>query len=248
VGTAIKLQNAIVVMMIAVYFLLRARDDTKIAPAHTSDAIPGPTPTMSSSSVGLAQRVVHLPPRLLGQARIRAVGIILITALAISATWTILQRVTETINPNKLLVNMQFVVSSISASQIASTFGVFVAPIPGAYIPASTQDVWTVDMVDLLSWLLVAGVVAGSFFLVRDRAIASLARATLLLAVLGGPIFVVLNFLSMSQYIPMPTRYGFTILPAMVICTAYAIRARWAGLCVLGAALLSVAFVAYRMA
>ena len=205
----------------------------------SSGASSGPT-----GSVGLVAPTTTWPVRLLRNARVRAVGIILMTTVVIASTWTILQRVTETIDPNKLVVNQQFVVSSISLQQIASTFGVFLAPVPGAYVPSALQNVWTDDMVNVLSWLLIAGVVCAAVFSARTQAIASLARATLLLALLGGPIFVVLNFLSMSQYIPMPTRYGFTLLPPMVVCTADAIRARWAGLMVLGAGLLSVVFVA----
>jgi hypothetical protein len=168
--------------------------------------------------------------------------------VAIGAGWTILQRVTETIDPNKLLVNLQFVVPSISVDQIGSTFGVFLAPIPGSYAPPTLNSVWSINMAELLSWVLIAGIVGAAIFTARTAAIASLARATLLLALFGGPIFVILNFLSMSQYIPMPPRYGFTLLPAMIVCTADAVRARWAGICIVAAGLLSVGFVAYSMA
>ena len=236
VGTAIKIQDSIIVMMIVLYFLFRM-----------SASPPTPTPSGTPDAAGLAPDATW-PVRLVRDARVRAVGIILITTVVIASTWTVLQRVTETIDPNKLLVNQQFVVSSITLQQIASTFGVFLAPVPGAYIPSAMQNVWTVDMSNVLSWLLIAGVVGAALFRARTQAIASLARATLLLALLGGPIFVVLNYLSMSQYVPMPTRYGFTLLPAMVVCTADAIRARWAGLVVLGAGLLSVVLVALRMA
>jgi hypothetical protein len=232
VGTAIKLQDVIVVMMVVLYLLLSARDGT-------GDRASLPTPPD-----GVRYRSV----RLVRSAQTRAVAVVLLTSAVVGATWTVIQRVTQTIDPNKLLVNKQFVVTSISPEQIAATFGVFLAPLPGAYFPASTENVWTNDMVSLLSWLLIAGVVAGALFRARNRHMASLAQATLLTALLGGPLYVVLNFVSISQYIPMPTRYGFALLPAMVLCTADAIRARWAGLCVVGAGLSSVAFVAYRMA
>jgi hypothetical protein len=257
VGTAIKIQDSIIVMMIVLYFLFRIGasppspaihelgDDEVGADELGADATPASSGT--TGAVRLVARDTTWPVRLLRNTRVQAVGIILITTVVIASTWTILQRVTETIDPNKLLVNQQFVVSSITLQQIASTFGVFLAPVPGAYIPASMQNVWTIDMSNVLSWLLIAGVVGAALFRARTQAIASLARATLLLALLGGPIFVVLNFVSMSQYIPMPTRYGFTLLPPMVVCTADAIRTRWAGLVVLGAGLLSVVIVALRM-
>ncbi len=249
VGTAVKLQDSIVVMMIVVYFLLRVRgaEASSSTGTHLSKSVP--QATVPGSPAGLVRQVGRVPSRLFHNAQTRAVGIIVVTSLAIAAAWTILQRVTETIDPNtKIIVINQFVVSSISPAQIASTFGLFLAPIPGSYVPPTTESVWTMDMANLLSWLLIAGVVAGAIFASRDRAIASLARATLALALVGGPIFVVLNFLSMSQYIPMPPRYGFTLLPAMMVCTAYAIRSRWVGICTVGAGLLSVAFVAYQLA
>ncbi len=248
VGVGFKLQNAIVVMMISVYFLLRAGRASTTASTGSQDPITGPQPASKPSPAGLVRQGVRLPLLLLQNAWTRAVGVIVATSAAIGATWTVLQRVTETIDPNKLLVNAQFVVSSISLPEIGSTFGIFLAPIPAAYVPVATESVWTIDMANLLSWLLIAGVVGGAIFTVGSHAIASLARATLLFALLGGPIYVVLNFLSESQYFPMPPRYGFTLLPAMVVCTAYAIRARWAGICTAGAGLLSVAFVAYQLA
>jgi hypothetical protein len=236
-------------MMIVVYFLLRARDAAVLASTGARDVVEG-LPATSGSSPGtlVTTQRVGLPLRLVRNAHARAIGIIVATTLAIAAGWTILQRVTETINPNKLLVNAQFVVHSISVGQIGSTFGVFLAPVPGAYVPTALESVWTINMANLLSWLLITGMIAAAIFTARSAAMASLARATLLLAVLGGPIFVILNFLSMSQYIPMPPRYGFTLLPAMIVCTADAVRARWVGVSILAIGLLSVAFVAYAMA
>ena len=248
VGTGIKLQNSIVVMMIVVYFLLRVRNPAPLAAAAGPGSATGSDTRFDPGRGSLLSQSVRVPLRIVRNAETRAVGIIVMTTLAIGASWTILQRVTETIDPNKLLVNAQFVVHSISLEQIFSTFGLFLTSIPGSYVPVSTENVWTVDMANLLTWLLLAGVVAGAIFTARTVAIASLARATLLLALFGGPIFVILNYLSESQYFPMPPRYGFTLLPAMVVCTADAIRTRWAGVCAVGVGLLSVAFVAYRLA
>ena len=46
---------------------------------------------------------------------------------SIAAAWSILQRVTRTIDPNNILVIRQFNVHSISPDQIASTFGISAA-------------------------------------------------------------------------------------------------------------------------
>jgi hypothetical protein len=248
VGTGFKLQNAIVVMMITVYFLLRARGATTASSTGNQDATSGPPAMPRPSPAGVVRQGARMSLGLLRNTRTRAVGVVLAASVSIGAAWTILQRVTETIDPNKLLVNAQFVVSSISLPEIAAPFGLFLDSIPGSYVPVATESWWTIDMANLLTWLLIAGVVGGAIFMTGNHAIASLARATLIFALLGGPIYVVLNFLSESQYFPMPPRYGFTLLPAMVVCTAYAIRARWAGICTVGAGLLSVAFVAYQLA
>ena len=248
VGTAIKLQDTIIVMMVIMYFLLRAGKRATIAVDGGVVSETGPVPALNASPGGLLRRGALVPLRLYRNAYTRAAGIVLTTTLAIAASWTVLQRVTETIDPNKILVIGQFVVSSITLQQIASTFGAFVAPLPGAYVPPSTESVWTMDMVYLLSWLLIAGIVAGAIFIARTHEMASLARATLTLAILGGPIVTILNYVTMSQYIPLPPRYGFTLLPAMVVCTADAIRTRWAGICTVAVGLLGVAFVAYQLA
>jgi hypothetical protein len=247
VGTAFKIQDAIVVMVIALYFLLGVRAEAGVAlTSGLTQADPevqsGPGPTPDRAVEGWSWR------RLLWSTQTRAVGILVITTAVIAGTWTIVQRITETIDPNNLLVNKQFVVSSISSQEIASGFGLFLAPIAGAYVPAQTQSVWTTDFMSILTWLLIAGVVSGAMFWARSRSMASLARATLIVALLGAPLYVALNYLTMSQYVSIPTRYGFTILPAMVLCTADAIRTRWAGACVLAAGLLGVVFAAYQLA
>jgi hypothetical protein len=249
-GTAFKIQNVIVVLMISAYFLFRATTEAETA---ISAATEPPSSSKLSQGVsrpvpaGAARHATRPSVGVLSDGRIKAVGILVITSGAIAAAWTILQRVTETINPNNLLVSKQFVVSSISLQEIASTFGVFLAPLPGAFIPTSTQNVWISDAVSVLSWLLIAGVVGGALFTAHSHAIAALARATLIAALFGGPIFVVLNFLTTSQYIPIPTRYGFTLLPAMVVCAADAFRARWVGICVMVTGVLTVVAVAIRL-
>jgi hypothetical protein len=247
-AAAFKIQDAIVVMMIVIYFLLSTRDGVRTASIDGSDSISGSEAMPTTDPAGATQQATRVLLRPVHRLETRAAGTVVVTTAAIAGVWTVLQRVTETIDPNKLLVNRQFVVSSISLQEIASTFGAFLAPLPGAFVPTSTRNVWTDDMANLLSWLLVAGVVGGAIFLASNQSIASLARATLLTAVFGGPVFVILNFVSMSQYITLPTRYGFPLLPAMVICTADAIRTRWAGILAVSAGLLSVGFVAYRMA
>jgi hypothetical protein len=149
---------------------------------------PGPTPALAMQ--GRSWR------RLLWSTQARAVGILAITTAVIAGTWTIVQRVTQTIDPNNLLVNKQFVVSSISLQEIASGFGLFLAPIAGAYVPVQTQSLWTTQFVSILTWLLIAGVVSGAMFRARSRAMVSLARATLIVALLGAPLYVVLNYLT----------------------------------------------------
>jgi hypothetical protein len=247
-AAAFKIQDAIVVMMIVIYFLLSTRDGVMTASIGNRDPVSGSEAMPTTDPAGATRQATRVLLRPVHRLQARAAGTVVVTAAAIAGVWTVLQRVTETIDPNKLLVNRQFVVSSISLQEIASTFGAFLAPLPGAFVPTPTRNVWTDDMANLLSWLLVAGVVGGAIFLASNQSIASLARATLLTALFGGPVFVILNFVSMSQYITLPTRYGFPLLPAMVICTADAIRTRWAGILAVSAGLLSVGFVAYQLA
>ena len=140
-GTGIKLQDSIIVMMAALYFLLRVRRPAPMAVAGE----PGPTEQpVTAEKVGpmvLVKQGALVPLRLYRNAYTRAVGIIVATTVAIAAAWTILQRVTETIDPSKtILVIKQFVVPSISMQQVASTFGAFVAPLSGALRPPCDRE------------------------------------------------------------------------------------------------------------
>jgi hypothetical protein len=227
-GTVIKLQDVMVVIVVIGYLLLRAR---------------GRVPA-GSERRGIRElcRVEEL----------RWTGILALSSLVVAGSWAATQAAYELVNPSSLSINIRYRVDSISVAQVAGAFGVFVSlfvtPFPGTYVPPGLQSVWTSDMTNVVTWALLAGLIAGAVFVGTGDRIAALSRATLAVVVLGAPLFVVLYFVTLHQYGVIPPRYGFSLVPALVVCGAGAVRARWVGTGVLGAGLLGVGLAVLQLA
>ena len=78
----------------------------------------------------------------------------------------------------------------------------------------------------LISIVLTAGVVAAAVFGAAPEREQDLARATLVAAVLTAAGLVVLAYVTVDSYIPLPARYGMALVGPMAICTAACIRTR----------------------
>jgi hypothetical protein len=77
-------------------------------------------------------------------------------------------------------------------------------------------------------YLLLAGLVATALFGATLSRTRSLAQAVALTAFLGGSAFVLLSYFSQGVYFAPPARYGNTLVPAMAVLTAGALRTRGA--------------------
>jgi hypothetical protein len=236
-GTAIKIQNILVVIMFICYLLfeIRSRDQSgRLSTPLESTAFDGPRRRPGTVVVKSQE--------------IRAAGLIAASSLVPAAAWVAIQAAYRLVDPNSLSINIRYRVDSISAEQIGVAFGIFLTPLSTpSYIPTTLQSVWTSDMTNILTWVLMAGVIVGAVSVVGDDRIAHLARACLLVVLLGGPLFVVLYFVALHQGGVIPVRYGFSLVPALIVCTSALIRARWVGICTLAAGVLAAGFVVLQI-
>jgi len=81
--------------------------------------------------------------------------------------------------------------------------------------------------------LLLVGTVAAAAGAARNRAVFAVAVPTLLLTVLGGPLYALANFSATHGFFSVSVRYGYVLVPCWAVLLAASIRSRRLGLALL---------------
>lgn len=235
VAVAIKLQNAAVVLVLVLYLLLRAVRRWR----------------PEGGSSGRLVRSPHLLALLaLGAA-----------AVVVAGVWSGLVAAGARVDPNDLPMSALGATHTFPLHGVVLALGGFLPPTDPAYVPAALAAAPALSYAKVTAWVLIAGVVSWAVFAVEANGgaaggaassgavqagsrLVDLARAVLVVAILGAPLFVVLNYVLYRQYYDVPPRYGMTLLPAMLVLAAAAARRRWAQWTMLGAGVLGVVIMA----
>lgn len=75
----------------------------------------------------------------------------------------------------------------------------------------------------------------------------AVAQGALVVAVVGAPVLIVLNYLASSSYFVIPERYGYSLLPAMLLSAAGLARTRYATAVLCGVAVTLVMTAGLRL-
>lgn len=118
---------------------------------------------------------------------------------------------------------------------IPGVFYTFLPPMAGNWNASFLESVNNARLEWIVGAVLTFGVLAGA--LAGRRTVSALGLGTLLLAILGPTLLVLLNFYANGLYFGIPPRYGFALLPAFIALTAVMLRSVGAAraLLVLGA-------------
>lgn len=161
------------------------------------------------------------------------------SALAPQVVWTLYTGATAVVDPATIPMTQRFAVPSIGLRDLLGNVSAVVNPTTG-YTPGFLAVSAFVSLsAAALGWLLLGGMVGAALGGVEDGARLDLARANLLLALVGGPLIVVLTYLGAGAYFPVPARYGLSLLPGSLVLVACLARGRAAGLVLLGLGALS---------
>jgi hypothetical protein len=107
-------------------------------------------------------------------------------------------------------------------------------PLQSPYIPAFLGSSLVTLIVSVFNLALAVAVIGWAWFGRTDGRAYDLAVASLVGMLVGGTFFVVLVFYGAHSYIPVPPRYGLSLLPASVAVLAIAGSSRrWGGLVLL---------------
>lgn len=223
VAVSVRLTNAIVLPAMALYVLMHA------VGAETDRRVgEGDHETDGSRLSG----AVRPEPRL----AIRAAAILCLAGLPLAMGWMLAVRLNATLDPGLQPMNQYLakLSPSFSVSDVLSALTVYVPPIQPPYVPPPLRGPWVHAIAQVGMGLLAAGMVAPALFSWAEKRLRSLALATLVVAILGGPLVALFYFVSLHQVIPVPTRYGMALLPTVLALTAVALRPRWSGIAIAG--------------
>jgi hypothetical protein len=144
--------------------------------------------------------------------------------------WTFFQASVARLSPLDLPQNAAFIATAFDVSWVFEALSTFVMPLAPAF-PQPLRGVVVVSVGHLVSVALVVLFVLGVAARHRREEIGALAGATAT-ALLGlGPLLVVVNFVSSGVNFDIPTRYGLSLVPAVIavgVSAARTPRQRWA--------------------
>ncbi len=156
--------------------------------------------------------------------------------------WVVLHNVLATAPNLSNPISRKLQVDSLSLGQLLPSMGAGVVPVDGAHLAPFLGSVVVTTVMMMLRWLFIGssfGLAASAEPGSREEAMAVSATVTMVAA---GPFFVLVNFLTLSVFYAVPSRYMLSVMPAVVVAFALFLRKPW--LNAAGGALAAIAVVA----
>lgn len=232
VGVSVKLQNLLVLLTLGAYLSIRGLRRRAAERRVTDTADEVPEAGLRRGSGAYAAAVLALGG----------------TGMLVAGAWTALVSARAAVPPDELPISGRFATDAIPLASVSRSVAVFLSPVDDPYVPAFLSHGTVQAVVALTSAVVVAGVVAaGLFRSVGPRAlseVSDLGAATLVLAVFGGPLFVVLNAVINGQAFETPPRYGLTLVGPAAALSAALVRGRRTALLLVGVGTVAVVVVA----
>lgn len=190
---------------------------------------------------------LYLLVRLVGALRTRdrrtargwLVGILTlgVTAAVVGGGWLLLQKGLTYGDPQDIPMNARFTVSSLAPESLLTPWGTWLVPLQ-QWAPVGDPGLSAV-LKSLGTFLLPAGLAAAALLGSPRPGTRAAAWSLVVVGALGPSAFVLFTYLLQHSVWPPPVRYGYSLVPAMVVLTAVAVRdrgPRWALLAVAAAA------------
>ena len=155
-----------------------------------------------------------------------AAGIVAAVTVA-GLTWVVLHEALATAPNLTNPISRRLHVDSLSLEQVLPAAGAGVTPLDGAHLAPFLGGVLVSTLMTAVRWLFI-----GSSFGVAASAEAgsgeeAVALSTMATVVLGGPFFVVVNYLSLDVFYAVPPRYMLSAVPAMAVALGLSMRKPW---------------------
>lgn len=170
-----------------------------------------------------------------------------VSALASSLAWTAYVGSKPQIDPTDLPdMATRFTVPGFPWTGMGDSLLALVTPISNPWVVVGSPTLSGLSTV-IISTMLVAGLLAAAVFAAAPTHEVTLARATLVAALVGAAGLVALSYITAGAYIPLPARYGAALVAPMAICTAACLRSRGSVLIMGGLAAVTILLALWRL-
>lgn len=170
-----------------------------------------------------------------------------VSALASSLAWTAYVGSKPQIDPTDLPdMATRFAVPGFPWTGMGDSLLALVTPISNPWVVVGSPTLSGLSTV-IISTMLVAGLLAAAVFAAAPTHEVTLARATLVAALVGAAGLVALSYITAGAYIPLPARYGAALVAPMAICTAACLRSRGSVLIMGGLAAVTILLALWRL-
>jgi hypothetical protein len=209
--TAVKATGLTVVGLVTIFLLLqllrrerRGEDDE-----HDAD---------NDVPASMARRTVWL-----------SVAAVVVPAIAVLGFWTVLTGVTAFPSADDIPMRDLFHVDSIGSDELLGNLLNLMTPLQAGYQPPFMLNTLIGTLMGVVNLLVIAGVFALAWNGVRGAVRTQLAVATMVAMFVCGTALVVLIYVGSHTYIPIPSRYGLCLAPALAACLAVTASQRRVG-------------------
>jgi hypothetical protein len=175
------------------------------------------------------------------------VGSSALATLVIAFGWSVFQESRATMDQMDILQNTAMEQADFDVSWLPGALLSVVSPLEPQWMQSAMLGVIGATAASMISGGLLALAVVGAVRSQPGSVIRALAISTGLAALAFGPLMVLSNYGSMHIWFAIPGRYGFTLLPAMAVLAAFALRGRSAQLVVAATGLTMCAAVAAHL-
>ena len=122
-------------------------------------------------------------------------------------------------------MNQRFAVHAFPARGVIEQLGVFINPLAPIGVTVGSPLVQML-IERAVGAFFIAGIVAAGLFWGSNSRTRPYAQAWLIIAVIGGPLFVIVSYIGQSVYVPPPSRYAVTLVPAVAVMIAGLLKTR----------------------
>lgn len=160
---------------------------------------------------------------------VRGAAAAVLGALTSIVGWAVVTSATALGTEDQIPMRTTFAADSIGWPEISENVIQLLSPVQNGYRPPDLTNDTMGLLAALFNLLLVVGVAACAWLGAPDQDSSTMATATFVAMLVSAPVLVVLIHLGSGSYVPIPHRYGLSLVAPAAACLAVVASRRPAG-------------------
>jgi hypothetical protein len=186
-------------------------------------------------------------PRALTRRSLIFVGILATATVVIAQGWSLVASTRATLDSRLIPQNVLQTVDAFDPSWVANSVLSMMSPLQLQFLQSALQGTIGTTAGALANAGLLVLAVIGAVRSQPRSTVRALAIATGMAALSFGPLLTLMNYVMMSTQFGLPARYALSLVPAMAVVAATAVRSRAGQVAFLASGAVLFAAVAFRL-